>query len=198
MFPYEAMEPSLEDGSIDIAVGCTYSKTSRRSLETLYEPEMACCYNPALLALSSPVELSDYLSAEHATISQNETLQGCIKDALEMAGVELNVITAAPGYMSVLSAAQIAPVIATVPSRIADRYAALLGLDVSPLPVRLSFPPVKMVWANHADSDPANGWLRQQIRNSLACSAVGDQKPDAHVNVKDDVSAADLSDDLLR
>ncbi len=58
--------------------------------------------------------------------------QRCVGDG----GVELNVITAAPGYMSVLSAAQIAPVIATVPSRIADRYAALLGLDVSPLPVR--------------------------------------------------------------
>ncbi|CAH0342924.1 LysR family transcriptional regulator [Rhizobium sp. CECT 9324] len=187
VFPYEAMEPSLEDGSIDIAVGCTYSKTSRRSFETLYEPEMVCCYNPALLALSNPVELPDYLSAEHATISQNETLQGCIKDALEMAGVELNVITAAPGYMSVLSAAQVAPVIATVPSRIAARYAAILGLEVSPLPVSLSFPPVKMVWANHADSDPANGWLRHQIRDSLACTAAGGQESQVSVKINDDI-----------
>ncbi|MBD8687735.1 MULTISPECIES: LysR family transcriptional regulator [unclassified Rhizobium] len=173
VFPYEAMEPSLEDGSIDIAVGCTYTKTSRRSFETLYEPEMACCYNPALLPLSNPVELSNYLSADHATISQNETLQGCIKDALELAGVELNVIAAAPGYMSVLSAAQIAPVIATVPSRIADRYAALLGLKVSPLPVSLSFPPVKMVWASHADDDAANAWLRHIIRDILGTTGVG-------------------------
>lgn len=186
VFPYEAMEPSLEDGSIDIAVGCTYSKTSRRSFETLYEPEVACCFNPALLALSNPVELSDYLSAAHATISQNETLQGCIKDALEMAGVQLNVITAAPGYMSVLSAAQVAPVIATVPSRIAARYSALLGLEISPLPVSLTFPPVKMVWANHADSDPANGWLRQQIRDSLVCTAAGGQKSDVSVQINDD------------
>lgn len=186
VFPYEALEPSLEDGSIDVAVGCTYTKTSRRSFETLYEPEMACCYNPALLALSNPVELSDYLSAEHATISQNETLQGCIKDALEMAGVELNVITAAPGYMSVLSAAQVAPVIATVPSRIAGRYASLLGLEVSPLPVHLTFPPVKMVWANHADSDPASGWLRHQIRDSLACTAVSGQKSNDLVTINGD------------
>lgn len=186
VFPYEAMDPSLEDGSIDIAVGCTYSKTSRRSFEILYEPEVACCYNPALQALSNPVELSDYLSAEHATISQNETMQGCIKDALELADVELNVITAAPGYMSVLSAAQVAPVIATVPSRIADRYAALLGLEVSPLPLSLTFPPVKMVWANHADSDPANGWLRQQIRESLSCNSVGGQRPDVSVKTEDE------------
>ncbi len=163
VFPYEAMEPSLEDGSIDLAVGCTYTKTSRRSFEKLYETRVACCFNPDLLALSNPVSLEDYLSAEHSTISQNETLQGCIKDALEIAGVELNVVAAAPGYMSVLSAAQISPVIATVPSRIADRYGALLGLEVSPLPVSLTFPPVHMVWANHADGDPAAHDLRELL-----------------------------------
>ncbi len=174
VFPYEAMDPSLEDGSIDIAVGCTYTQTSRRSFEALYKTEFACCHNPDLLTLSKTVGLEAYLAAEHATISQNETLQGCIKDALEIAGVELNVVTAAPGYMSVLSAAQSSPLIATVPSRIAERYAPLLGLDVSPLPVLLSFPPVNMVWANNADGDPANAWLRQQIRDVFASSGVLD------------------------
>lgn len=171
VFPYEAMEPSLEDGSIDLAVGCTYTKTSRRSFEPLYETRFACCFNPTLLDLPNPVGLEAYLAAEHATISQNDTLQGCIKDALEIAGVELDVVMAGPGYMSVLSAAQVCPVVATVPSRIAERYGPLLSLEVSPLPVPLSFPRVNMVWANHADSDLANAWLRQQIRDSLACSA---------------------------
>ncbi|TNM62971.1 LysR family transcriptional regulator [Aliirhizobium smilacinae] len=172
VFPYEAMDPSLEDGSIDLAVGCTYTQSSRKSFETLYKTEFACCYNPQLLDLAKPVELEAYLAADHATISQNETLQGCIKDALEIAGVELNVVTAAPGYMSVLSAAQSSPLIATVPSRIAERYAPLLGLEISPLPVSLSFPPVNMVWANHADGDPANAWLRQQIRESFASTRI--------------------------
>ncbi len=172
VFPYEAMDPSLEDGSIDLAVGCTYTQTSRRSFEVLYRTEFACCHNPDLLNLANPVGLDAYLAADHATISQNETLQGCIKDALEIAGIELNVVTAAPGYMSVLSAAQSSPLIATVPSRIAERYAPLLGLAVSPLPVVLTFPPVNMVWANHADGDPANVWLRRQIRDSFSSSGV--------------------------
>lgn len=175
VFPYEAMEPSLEDGSIDLAVGCTYTLTSRRSFEKLYETGVACCFNPDLIALSNPVGLDEYLSAEHSTISQNETLHGCIKDALEIAGVDLNVVAAAPGYMSVLSAAQLSPVIATVPARIAERYGPLLGLEVSPLPVSLTFPPVNMVWAKHADSDAANYWVRQQIRDSLASNGVADR-----------------------
>ncbi|WP_197434041.1 hypothetical protein [Agrobacterium vitis] len=88
--------------------------------------------------------------------------------------------------MSVLSAAQVAPVIAMVLSRIAGRYAALLGLEVSPLPGSLTFLPVKMVWANHADSDPANGWLRQQIRDSIACSPVGGQESHVSRKIKDE------------
>lgn len=172
VFPYEAMDPSLDDGSIDVAVGCTHTQTSRKSFETLYRTEFACCYNPDLLDFSGSVGLEAYLASEHATISQNETLQGCIKEALEIAGIELNVVTAAPGYMSVLSAAKGSPLIATVPSRIAERYAPLLGLKVSPLPVSLTFPPVNMVWANHADGDPANAWLRRQIRESFSSSGI--------------------------
>ena len=171
VYLYDAAEPSLEDGGVDLAVGCTYSRTSRRRSETLYETEVACCFNPGLLPLAGPVSREDYLSAQHAVISQNETLQGCIKEALEMAGVDLDVVMAAPGFMPVLAAAQASPVVATVPRRIAERYGPLLGLEVSPLPFALSLPPVNMVWAAHADSDPANAWLRQQVRASLAGTA---------------------------
>lgn len=171
----DAAEPSLEDGSVDLAVGCTYAKTSRRLFETLYETEVGCCFNPALVPIANPVSREGYLSAQHAVISQNESLHGCIKQALEMAGVGLDVVIAASGFMPVLAAAQGSPVLATVPLRIAERYGPLLGLTVSPVPFALSLPPVNMVWAAHADADPANAWLRQQIRDCLACSGMSAQ-----------------------
>ena len=177
VFPYEAVAPSLEDGRIDLAVGCTYSKTGRRSFEVLYESKVACCYNPDLHELCGEVSLEAYLAAQHVVISQNESLQGCIKDALEMAGIELDIVMAAPGYMSVLDAARTSPVIATVPRRVAERYGALLGLAVSSVPLGLSLPPAAMVWASHADSDPAGSWLRQQVRECLASASVTGEGP---------------------
>lgn len=176
VFSYDAAEPSLEDGNVDLAVGCTFVRTSRRLSETLYDVEVACCFNPAMLDLPNPIGLDTYLAAQHAVISQNESLQGCIKEALDLAGIELDVVTAAPGFMPVLAAAQVSPVLATVPKRIAERYASLLGLEVSPVPVPLALPPINMVWAAHADSDPANAWMRQQIRDSLACTGVAGEK----------------------
>jgi len=167
VFAYDAAEPSLEDGSIDLAVGCTYSRTGRRLSETLYESEVTCCFNAALLSLPLPVERKAYLAAHHAVISQNENLQGCINEALEVAGVRLDVVMAAPGYLAVLAAAVSSPLVATVPRRIAERYGPTFGLTLSLLPIPLPLPPVAMVWAAHADADPANVWMRQMIRDSL-------------------------------
>jgi LysR family transcriptional activator of mexEF-oprN operon len=172
IFSYNGGEPVLEDGSIDLSVGCTFAKTSRRLFETLYEVGVSCCFNPALLKLSNPITLEQYLNADHALISQSESLQGCIKEALEMANIELNVVAAATAFMPVLSAAAASPIIATVPTKIAERYAPLLDLQISPVPVDLSLPPVHMVWAAHADADPVNAWLRQQVRECLSCPEI--------------------------
>lgn len=169
IFSYNGGEPTLEDGSIDLSVGCTSVKTSRRQFEALYDVEVSCCFNPNLLKLSNPISLEQFLSADHAVISQSDSLQGCIKEALEMVNIELNVVTAATTFMPVLSAAAASPIIATLPTKIAQRYAPLLGLDISPIPVTLNFPPVNMVWAAHADADPVNAWLRQQVRECLSC-----------------------------
>ena len=167
---YETMETMLDNGGLDLLLGCSYEKSSRRSFEPLYQPQFACCFNPRLLDLPNPIGLEAYLTTEHATVSHTDTLEGCIKDALDILGIELNVVSAAPNYMTVLEAAQISPLIATVPKRIADRYCAMLGLTVSPLPVSFTCPPVDMVWAKHADADPANCWLREQVRLCLAAT----------------------------
>ncbi|MDK1490091.1 LysR family transcriptional regulator [Sinorhizobium sp. 7-81] len=166
----DEVDAMLSAGTIDMAVGCTYAPTSRYISEVLYEAEVLCCFNRGLLPLPSPVTLDTYLQADHVVISQSESLHGCVKDALEHAGTELNVVAAAPDFMSVLATASLSPVIATVSSRIAERYGPLLGLEVSPVPLALRFPPVTMVWPLHSDNDPAGVWLRQHIRACLSAS----------------------------
>ena len=157
----------LDAGVIDMAVGCTYSKEQRHHCEPLYSSSVLCCFNPALLDLPNPVGLDAYLSAKHAVISQTDSLHGCIKDALELTGLEIDVVAAAPDFLSVLATARSSAVLATVSSRIAQRYAPMLGLEVSPVPVTLNFPPVAMVWTLQTDADAGAVWLRQQIRETM-------------------------------
>ncbi|WP_320198467.1 LysR family transcriptional regulator [Agrobacterium sp. rho-13.3] len=163
----QEVDAMLDAGIIDLSVGCSYLPDSRHHCEPLYQSSVLCCFNPHLLKLPNPMGLDAYMSGQHAVISQTDSLHGCVKDALDHIGADLEVVAAAPDFMSVLATARQSPVIATVSSRIALRYGPLLGLEVSPVPLKLSFPPVAMVWPLQTDSDLGCAWLRQQIREAM-------------------------------
>ena len=158
----------LDDGVINLAIGCFGDGAERHRRKLLFEQSLMCCFNPRLLNLSMPVSRSAYLAQKHALVSQNASIRGCLDDALRAAGVELDVAMAAPEFLTILGAVMQTPVIATLPSRIIKRYAALLGLVASPVPFDFRVTPISMVWAAYSDRDPASEWLRQQVEPILA------------------------------
>ncbi|MCC8395615.1 LysR family transcriptional regulator [Paraburkholderia sp. MMS20-SJTR3] len=158
----------LDEGAIDLGVGCFGEGAERHRWKLLFEQSLMCCFNPALLDLALPISRSAYLAQKHAMVSQNASIRGCLEDAVRAAGVELDMAMAAPEFLTVLSTVMHAPVIATLPSRIVSRYAPLMGLVASPVPFDFAVTPISMVWAAHSDRDPASEWLRQQIEPILA------------------------------
>jgi LysR family transcriptional regulator, mexEF-oprN operon transcriptional activator len=162
--PRSTIEAALHDGSIDLAIGCSYTATSQMETEPLYDIKPAACFNPKLLDLQMPLSKEAFFAGQHALASEDENLRRYMERVLGESDVEVDVVLAPQNFISALAAAQTSPVIATVCSRLAARFAPLLGLVVSDLPLDLDLPPVSMVWARHADKDPANSWLREQVR----------------------------------
>jgi LysR family transcriptional activator of mexEF-oprN operon len=158
----------LDEGEIDLAIGCFESGSERYRRRLLFEQSLMSCFNPRLLDLPTPIDRPTWLTQRHALVSQNASIRGCLDRALQAAGVELEMAMAAPEFLTVLSAAMQTPVLATLPARIVRRYAPLLGLAVSPVPLELRVMPIAMVWPTHTDSDPASEWLRQQAMAVLA------------------------------
>jgi LysR family transcriptional regulator, mexEF-oprN operon transcriptional activator len=163
----EQVHRMLDDGAIDLAVGCFGDGGERHRRSLLFEQSLMCCFNPRLLDLSVPISRDVYLTQRHALVSQNASIRGCLEDALRAADVELEVAMAAPEFLTVLGTVMYTPVLATLPSRIIRRYAPLMGLAQSPIPLDLSVMPIAMVWAAHSDRDPASEWLRQQVEAIL-------------------------------
>jgi len=58
--------------------------------------------------------------------------------------------------------------IATVPTRLACKYAKFLPLKLLPLPVDISPIHEKVQWHRAHSQDPANTWLRTQLKESVA------------------------------
>lgn len=159
---------SLDEGRLDLVIGCNKVVPKQAVAEALFDVEAACCFNPKLIDLPNPIPLDAYLAAPHALASQGESLQEHIRIALAAADVDLHVAMAPASFMSALAAAQHAPLIATVARPIAERFGPALGLDTSPVPIELGLPPVTMMWSTHNNGDLANSWLREQIRVATA------------------------------
>jgi LysR family transcriptional regulator, mexEF-oprN operon transcriptional activator len=158
----------LDEGELDLAVGCFTAGASRYRGRHLFEQTLSCCFNPKLLDLSVPIGLEAYVSLGHALVTLRDDLRGCLADALLRSNAELNVVVASSNFLTVLSIASQAPVLATLPSRMAQRYAPGFGLTVSPVPLEMQVAPVAMVWSARADREPGSAWLRSQIRQILA------------------------------
>jgi len=158
----------LDDGVIDLAIGCFGDGAERHRRKLLFEQSLTCCFNPRLLDLAVPISQSAYLAQRHALVSQNASIRGCLEYAMRTANVEVDVVMAAPEFLTVLSTVMSTPVIATLPSRIANCYGPLMGLVNSPVPFDFEVTPISMVWAAHSDRDPASEWLRQQVEPILA------------------------------
>jgi LysR family transcriptional regulator, mexEF-oprN operon transcriptional activator len=171
--PRSAMETALQDGVIDLAIGCNYAGTSQTEVETLYDIKAAACFNPSLLDLQVPLSPEAFLGSKLAFASEDESLHRYVASVLALGDEAPEVTLATHNFISALAAAQTSPVIATVCSLLAARFAPALGLAISEVPLALDLPPVSMVWARHADKDPANTWLREQVRwvNSAALEA---------------------------
>lgn len=159
----------LDEGQLDLAVGCFEpGGASRHHGVQLFEQSLSCCFNPGLLPLAVPVDVETYLRTGHALVTFRDGLQGCLSEALARVNAELNVVMAASDFLSVLSATAQAPVLATLPTRMARRYAPRFGLEVSPVPLELRVPAVFMVWSAQTNHDPGAAWLRAQIAPVLA------------------------------
>lgn len=153
----------LDDSQIDLGIGCFDEGGTRHKHAPLFEQSLMCCFNPTLIDLDVPISKKAYVRLPHALIAQNGRLNGCLDDALRAIDASLNVVLAAPEFLTVLGSAMQAPVIATLPARIVQRYAPLFGLTVSPVPLDLRVDPIAMVWSAHTHQDPASQWLRERV-----------------------------------
>jgi DNA-binding transcriptional LysR family regulator len=166
--PRDEVQRLLDEGALDLAVGCFEPATALRyRSEHLFEPSLSCVFNPARLPLTPPVPLADYLSLPHAVVTLTDSLKGCLEAALDEIGAGLNVVSASSEFMSVLATAASAPVIATVPTRMARLYGPRFGLVVSPAPLTLRLPAAAMIWSARLDQDPASAWMRRQVAGLL-------------------------------
>jgi len=100
-------------------------------------------------------------------VSRRGLDKGPIDDALELLGLQRQIVTIVGGFATALGLARASDLIATVPERHTRTLRA--GMHSFPLPVSMPEITISMLWHPRLDADPAHRWLRGCVRD--ACRA---------------------------
>lgn len=107
-----------------------------------------------------------FLDAQHVVLpDRNRRLP--LDQILNTPGWERRTGAQVTQFSGLLNTCAHSDMIATVPQRLADQYAAPLNLRVFPFPAPIPPVPVYLLWSPLLDKDPAHQWLREQLKQTI-------------------------------
>ncbi|MBK5198102.1 MAG: LysR family transcriptional regulator [Methyloceanibacter sp.] len=153
----------LDAGTLDLGIGVFDQGQTHHKRRPLYTDSFLCLFNPAQLNLSPPISLEDYLRVPHVLTSLTEDTHGAVDEALAKRKLKRVIALTTPGFLAVPFVVRRAPVITTMPSKLARYFAEAFGLATSPAPIELPTFTISLLWHASFDQDPGHLWLRQTV-----------------------------------
>lgn len=160
---YGQVLSNIDADRIDIAVGVFDSGQMHHKVRPLYRDGYLCLFNETLLKVSAPLSLDDYLRHPHVMTTLNGTGPGVVDEALTRIGRQRKLLATTPRFATVPFLVQASPVLTTMVAALATRFAGMMNLATSPVPVELMDFTVSMLWHSSYDHDPAHRWLRDLL-----------------------------------
>lgn len=115
-----------------------------------------------------PLTLDEYCARPHALVSFSGDLSGNIDNDLANVGRCRKVVLAVPQFGSLRALLRNTEMVATVPDYAACILAEDGVLRADDAPFAINESELSMVWSGVYDSDPAESWLRERIRQYMA------------------------------
>ena len=168
-----SLEAQLERGHIDLAIGRYPHLVNNIRQRKLWDDEYAC-----LMRRGHPcaerLDREAYLTHRHVLVEMEHTSHHnvAVTRKLETLLEPTRILCHVPSFTSAAHIALHTDAIATIPRRLARPLARDLGLVLADLPadLPLQLPPLQLAlyWHERSHRDPANVWLREFVRTTLA------------------------------
>ena len=158
----------LREGAVDLETGVVGKTTGPEvRAQALFRDRFVGVVRKRHPLSQGKITPSRYAAGRHILVSRRGLDKGPIDDALELLGLQRQIVTIVGGFATALGLARASDLIATVPDR--HTRALRAGMHSFPLPVSLPEMTISMLWHPRLDADPAHRWLRGCVRD--ACKA---------------------------
>ncbi len=160
-------EGDLRSGAFDAAVGFYPDANAldprTRSID-LFAEENVCVARKGHPLMQKRLTLREFASAGHVGVFYRDDTVGLVDNILAGHGVRRRLQATTPHFFSAATVVAESDLIAVVPAGLAMRFRKTLGLEIRKVPVRLPTFHMRLLWDEHSSQDPAQEWLRAEIR----------------------------------
>ncbi len=155
-------------GEVDFALDTEMVEDDRLQAEVVTHETLAVVARSTHPSLGKQLSLEDFLGAEHAVLPAREQRVLPLDQILGRPGWRRRVGAQVSQYSSLLAVVAGSDLIATVPERLAQRYAHAYGVKVLPFPVAVPPVPIYLIWPRALDQDRAHAWMLTQLRTAFS------------------------------
>lgn len=157
----ESLTYRMERGEIDLYVGLTQQVPETLKARFLLKDEFCMAQRKKHPRGTDAPSIEEYCTLAHVMVSQEGQFKSGVDAALERLGHQRGVVLTVSGYNQIALVLEDTDCVATLPSRLLQRYAT--SLDILPLPFHLPAFDVAMAWHPRSHDDPAHQWLREHF-----------------------------------
>ena len=136
-------------------------------VDALYEERYCAIARQRHPRIHGELDQDAYISASHVIVTSSATMTDVGERLLQRLGISRRVVASVPRFLIAFAAVSQTDSLATVPLRLARRYADSLRLQILPLPFEYGSHPVLAVRRSQAGSDPAIDWLVNNVRVAM-------------------------------
>lgn len=151
----------MERGEVDIYVGAARTLPETLKQRPLITDEFRMAQRKGHPRGTGPLDLTMYCGLEHVLVSTDGEFRSPIDDRLAEIGVQRRIVLTVSGYNQVPLLLSGTDSVATLPSRLLNRYAD--QLDIFDLPFQYPHFTLSMAWHPRAQDDSAHRWLRESF-----------------------------------
>lgn len=167
-YGYFSYRRLLEEKNVDLVVASVRREIPGYEHEHLFDDRRQCIYSRKLIDIDPPISLKEYLSYRHIGVDRDGDESSPVDIGLSRLGKTRTKALITPRFATLAPMLLRAPLIVTLPTRIARIFRHETDLVVSDLPFEVPSIEQSMIWHSHSSSAPAFVWLQQRIRASAS------------------------------
>ncbi|MBY4596937.1 LysR family transcriptional regulator [Ottowia caeni] len=153
----------LESGEADLAMGFTFGIRAGFYQQKLFDEGFACIASRTHPRTGQRMTLSQLEKERHVKILLLATAHSIIDKFLERRGVHRTFALEVPTFLGLGQLVANSDLLAIVPLRLGNIFAAESGVQIVSLPVRFPSYAVNQYWHDRYHRDPGNLWLRSVV-----------------------------------